>query len=142
MNDKKDSDGNLLPAGQRITSVGKFVRKSSLDEIPQLINVIKGDMSIIGPRPLRVEYLPLYSEEQRLRHSVRPGITGWAQINGRNSLTWEKKFELDTYYVKNINFILDIKILLLTFKKVLKRDNINQDENNTMLPFGGIKLNS
>ncbi|MFV0331769.1 MAG: sugar transferase [Dysgonomonas sp.] len=142
MNDRKDPDGNFLPAAQRITIIGRFVRKSSLDEIPQLINVIKGDMSIVGPRPLRVEYLPLYSEEQRLRHLVRPGITGWAQVNGRNSLAWEKKFELDVYYIKNLSFILDVNILLLTLKKVLSSEDINQDGNNTMLPFGGIKLKS
>jgi lipopolysaccharide/colanic/teichoic acid biosynthesis glycosyltransferase len=142
MNDKKDASGNLLPAIQRRTSLGMFLRKFSLDEIPQLINVIKGDMSLIGPRPLRVEYLPLYSKRQRLRHSIKPGITGWSQLNGRNSLTWEKKFELDIIYVENMNFILDIKILLLTIVKVLKSENINQDENNITAPFGGIKLNN
>ena len=142
MNDRKDSMGNILPAGERITPSGAFVRKASLDEIPQLINVIKGDMSMVGPRPLRVEYLPLYNEEQRRRHRVRPGITGWAQVNGRNSLTWEEKFELDNFYVDHLNFRLDTKILFMTVKKVLKRENINQDNNSISVPFKGIKLTS
>jgi lipopolysaccharide/colanic/teichoic acid biosynthesis glycosyltransferase len=142
MNDKKDSNGDFLPAVKRITPVGAFIRKTSLDEIPQLINVIKGNMSFVGPRPLRVEYLPLYNKEQRLRHNVRPGITGWAQVNGRNNISWAKRFEMDVYYVNNLNLILDIKIFFLTLKKTFFRVNINQDDNNTMIPFGGIKLNS
>ena len=114
MNDKKDEHGNLLPDAKRLTPIGKFIRKTSLDEIPQLINVLKGDMSLIGPRPLLPEYLPLYSEEQKKRHFVRPGITGWAQVNGRNAISWEKKFEYDVWYVEHISFSLDIKILFKT----------------------------
>src|SRR5690554_1518059 len=127
MNDKKDADGNLLPDAERLTKVGSFVRRTSLDEIPQLINVLKGDMSLIGPRPLRTYYLPLYNEEQKRRHDVRPGITGWAQVNGRNAISWTKKFELDVYYVNNISFLLDIKIFFLTIKKVFKREGISQE---------------
>jgi len=125
MNDKKDSQGKLLPDVQRTTSVGKFIRKSSLDEIPQLINVLKGQMSLIGPRPLWPAYLQHYNEEQKRRHSIKPGITGWAQINGRNSISWKRKFEYDIEYVDNISFFFDLKILLFTIKKVLIPEGIN-----------------
>lgn len=125
MTDKKDSEGNFLPDEKRLTSVGKFIRKTSLDELPQLINVLKGDMSIIGPRPLLPEYLPLYNETQKKRHDLKPGITGWAQVNGRNAISWNKKFELDVWYVNNISLILDIKILLKTVLKVVKSEGIN-----------------
>lgn len=137
MNDKKDAQGNLLPDAERLTSVGAFVRKTSLDEIPQLINVLKGDMSLIGPRPLRTYYLPLYNEEQKTRHNVRPGITGWAQVNGRNAISWTKKFELDVYYVNNISFALDLKIFFLTIKKVLVREGIAKEGEVTTVPFDG-----
>ena len=137
MNDKTDQNGNLLPDDKRLTSVGKFVRSTSLDEIPQLLNVIVGDMSIVGPRPLLPEYLPLYSSFQKKRHDVRPGITGYAQVNGRNAITWKKKFELDVYYVKNISFTLDIKILLLTIKKVIIRSDINNEGEATTTMFKG-----
>lgn len=137
MNDLKDSDGNLLPFEQRVTKVGAFIRKYSLDEIPQLINVIKGDMSIVGPRPLLVEYLPLYSEKQKKRHLVKPGITGWAQVNGRNSISWENKFNFDVWYVDNSSFNLDVKIILLTIKKVIKKDGVNNEENLNMPVFTG-----
>lgn len=137
MNDKTDSDGNLLPGEQRITKVGNFARKTSLDEIPQLLNVIKGDMSLIGPRPLLVAYLPLYNEKQKRRHELRPGITGWAQVNGRNAISWEQKFEFDVWYVDNCSFLLDIKILFLTVLKVFKSEGINADETVTMKPFTG-----
>lgn len=140
MNDKRDAGGNLLSDAERLTAIGKFVRKTSLDEIPQLINVIKGDMSLIGPRPLLVEYLPLYNEQQKKRHNVRPGITGWAQINGRNAIDWNKKFEYDIYYVNNLSFALDIKIILLTIKKVLVSENINAGETVTMEAFKGNEL--
>ncbi len=125
MNNKKDENGKLLPDAQRLTKVGAFIRKTSLDELPQLLNVLKGDMSLIGPRPLLSEYLPLYSEEERKRHLIKPGITGWAQVNGRNAITWSKKFELDVYYVKNISLLLDIKIILKTFQKVLSSKDIS-----------------
>lgn len=137
MNDKKDKNGDLLPDAERLTKIGSFVRKNSLDEIPQLINVLKGDMSLIGPRPLRTYYLPLYSEEQRKRHLVRPGITGWAQVNGRNAISWTKKFELDVYYVNNISFGLDLKIFFLTIKKVFIREGISQEGQATVEPFNG-----
>src|SRR5690554_4592751 len=137
MNDKKDAQGNLLPDAERLTKMGAFVRKTSLDEIPQLINVLKGDMSLIGPRPLRTYYLPLYNEEQRKRHLVRPGITGWAQINGRNAISWTRKFELDVYYVNNMSFWLDLKILFLTIKKVFIREGISQEGQATVEPFNG-----
>lgn len=137
MNDKKDANGNLLPDEKRITRVGNFIRKSSLDEIPQLINVIKGDMSLMGPRPLLVEYLPLYSTQQKRRHEVRPGITGWAQVNGRNAISWEKKFELDVWYVDNLTLKLDIKILILTLKKIIKPEGISQQGHATMPFFKG-----
>jgi len=141
MNEKKDSSDNLLPPAKRITPIGSFIRATSLDEIPQLINVIKGDMSLVGPRPLRVEYLPLYSDFQARRHEVKPGITGWAQINGRNTVDWDKRFEMDVWYVDNQSFALDLKILFLTFYKVIKKDGINQSEAKTMEPFKGAKLN-
>ncbi|TMM53801.1 sugar transferase [Maribacter algarum] len=137
MNDKKGIDGELLPDGDRITKVGQFVRKTSLDEIPQLLNVLKGDMSLIGPRPLLVSYLPLYSEEQSRRHNIRPGITGWAQVNGRNAISWEKKFEYDVWYVDNCSFLVDMKIFWMTFLKVIKRDGISSDTNATMETFTG-----
>ena len=125
MNDKKDSEGNLLTDAHRLTKIGKFVRKTSIDELPQLINVLKGDMSLIGPRPLLPEYLTLYNELQKKRHEVKPGITGWAQINGRNTISWEQKFEYDVWYVENISFKLDCKILFCTLKKVIIRKDIN-----------------
>lgn len=137
MNDKKDNNGKLLPDFDRLTKLGAFIRKLSLDEIPQLINVLKGDMSLVGPRPLLVSYLPLYSKEQARRHEVKPGITGWAQVNGRNAISWEQKFILDVWYVKNASFILDIKILLLTFLKVFKREGINNTGSTTMTSFKG-----
>ena len=139
MNDRRDSAGNLLPDEKRLTSVGKFIRKTSLDEIPQLINVLKGDMSLIGPRPLLVEYLPLYSPFQNRRHEVRPGITGWAQVNGRNAISWEKKFELDVWYAEHISPALDARIIWLTIKKVFKTEGISQDGHATMPHFKGSK---
>lgn len=135
MNDKRDSEGKLLPDAERITKVGGFVRSTSMDELPQLINVLKGDMSLIGPRPLLVRYLPLYSEHQARRHEVKPGITGWAQVNGRNAISWEQKFDYDVWYVDNISFYLDFKIILLTIKKVILRKDINSAESATMSPF-------
>ena len=137
MNERKDADGKLLPDVQRITKFGSIVRKLSLDELPQLINVLKGDMAIIGPRPLLIQYLPLYSKEQARRHDVRPGITGYAQCNGRNNISWTKKFELDVWYVDNISFILDIKIIWLTIIKVIKRKDISQEGMVTTTPFNG-----
>jgi undecaprenyl phosphate N,N'-diacetylbacillosamine 1-phosphate transferase len=137
MNDKKDSNGNLLPDVFRLTKMGQLVRKTSLDEIPQLFNVLKGDMSLIGPRPLLPEYLPLYNETQRKRHEVKPGITGWAQVNGRNSISWQQKFEYDTWYVDNISFILDCKILFLTISKVFKKEGISQRGRVTVDYFKG-----
>jgi len=137
MNDRKDASGNLLPDAQRLTKVGKFVRSTSLDEIPQLLNVIKGDMSLIGPRPLLVQYLPLYDETQRRRHEVRPGITGWAQVNGRNAISWEQKFAYDVWYVDNVSLSLDVKILLKTIQKVFKREGVSSDSSATMEPFKG-----
>jgi lipopolysaccharide/colanic/teichoic acid biosynthesis glycosyltransferase len=137
MNDKKDYQGNLLSDEQRLTKIGKFVRKTSLDEIPQLFNVIKGDMSLIGPRPLLPEYLPLYNQEQKKRHEVKPGITGWAQVNGRNAISWKQKFEYDVWYVKNSGFLIDIKILLLTIKKVFRSEGINMDGQVTTEAFLG-----
>ncbi|MNE53274.1 putative sugar transferase EpsL [compost metagenome] len=135
MNDKKDSFGNLLPDALRLTKIGTFVRKTSLDEIPQLLNVFKGDMSLIGPRPLLPEYLPFYSEFQNRRHEVRPGITGWAQVNGRNAISWDKKFEMDVWYVDNTTFALDFKIVLLTLKKIIKTDGITAEGHVTMPRF-------
>src|SRR5690554_4933006 len=137
MNDKKDQHGNLLPDSERLTTVGKWVRKTSLDEIPQLINVLKGDMSLVGPRPLLPEYLPLYNDEQKKRHLVKPGITGWAQVNGRNAISWQEKFEHDAWYVDNISLWLDIKILFLTIKKVFVREGISQDGQATAEVFKG-----
>lgn len=137
MNDKKDNQGNLLADSERLTSIGAFVRKTSLDEIPQLLNVIKGDMSLIGPRPLLVQYLPLYNETQKQRHNIRPGITGWAQINGRNAISWNQKFEYDVWYVEHCSFLLDIKILFLTIKKVFVREGIAQEGEATMEVFKG-----
>ena len=125
MNDRVDSTGNLLPDADRLTALGRFIRKTSLDEIPQLLNVIKGDMSLIGPRPLLMEYLGLYSSEQRRRHEVRPGITGWAQVNGRNAISWQQKFQYDIWYVEHVSFTLDVKILLITVLKVFKADGIS-----------------
>ncbi len=139
MNDKKDENGNLLPDAIRLTTIGKWVRKLSLDEIPQLLNVIKGDMSLIGPRPLLMEYLPLYNEEQKKRHQIRPGITGWAQVNGRNNVDWQTKFELDVWYVNNVSFLLDIRILALTVFKVLKVEGISSESSVTMEKFTGNK---
>lgn len=137
MNDKKDAQGELLPDAQRLTKVGSFVRKTSLDEIPQLINVLKGDMSLIGPRPLLVHYLDLYSDFQNRRHEIKPGITGWAQVNGRNAISWDMKFELDVWYVDHISFLLDMKILFLTVKKVFKSEGINAADAATIEPFNG-----
>lgn len=139
MNNKKDSIGNLLPDNVRLTSLGKFLRRFSLDELPQLINVIKGEISLVGPRPLLMEYLDLYTEEQSKRHEVRPGITGWAQVNGRNSVSWEEKFEMDVWYVNNQSFLLDLKILFLTGIKVVNSEGINQPGNATMEKFKGSK---
>ena len=137
MNNKKDAKGNLLPDADRLTVFGKFIRKTSLDEIPQLLNVIKGDMSLIGPRPLLVDYLPLYNEKQSRRHEVKPGITGWAQVNGRNAISWEQKFEYDVWYVENISFRTDFKILWITIRKVFKREGISSDTSATMEKFEG-----
>ncbi len=128
MNDNTDANGELLPAEERITAIGKIVRQNSLDEIPQLINVIKGDMSLIGPRPLIIGYLPIYNEIQKTRHDVKPGITGWAQVNGRNSISWTKKFEYDVWYVNNLSFMLDLKIMALTIKKVIQKKDVNLSE--------------
>ena len=137
MTDNRNSKGELLPDAERLTKVGQFIRSTSLDEIPQLINVLKGDMSIIGPRPLLVQYLPLYSEEQARRHEVRPGITGWAQVNGRNAISWSDKFKLDVWYVDHLSFKLDFKIFFLTLKKVFKREGISSETSVTMEPFKG-----
>ncbi len=140
MTDEKDENGVLLSDEIRLTKFGKILRSTSLDELPSLINILKGDMSIVGPRPLLVSYLPLYNEKQKRRHEVRPGLTGLAQINGRNTLNWEDRFNLDIYYVDNITFINDSKILLKTFKKVLIRDGVTSENSNTMEPFVGSKL--
>ena len=137
MTDERDEMGKLLPDEIRLTKAGKMIRKTSLDELPQLLNVIKGDMSIIGPRPLLVEYLQYYSTEQKKRHLVKPGITGWAQVNGRNAISWEKKFELDVWYVYNVSFMLDIRIIILTFLKIIRSEGISQDGQATMEPFRG-----
>ncbi len=137
MTDERDADGKLLPDAQRLTNVGRFVRSTSIDELPQLWNVFKGDMSLIGPRPLMVKYLPLYSPIQARRHEVRPGITGWAQINGRNNITWTKKFEMDVWYVDNLSFLLDCKIVLTTVKKVIVRSDISKEGEATTDPFNG-----
>ena len=137
MLDEKDKEGNFLSEENRITKLGRFLRGLSLDELPSIINVLKGDMSFVGPRPLLMEYLPLYSKDQFSRHNVKPGITGWAQINGRNSISWEEKFQLDLWYIKNHSFSLDLKILFLTLWKVFIRDGINSSENISMRPFLG-----
>ena len=137
MTDERDSDGNMLPDAVRLTRIGKFVRSTSLDEIPQLLNVIKGDMSLVGPRPLLVQYLPLYDEVQRRRHEVRPGITGWAQVNGRNAISWEQKFDYDVWYVDHVSLSLDFKILMRTIRKVFKREGISSDTSATMEAFKG-----
>ena len=137
MSDERDADGNLLPDSVRLTKVGKFVRSTSIDELPQLINVLKGDMALIGPRPLLTEYLPLYNEEQAKRHNVRPGITGWAQCHGRNEISWQEKFKLDVWYVDNCSFLTDIKIIITTINTVLNRKGISQKGNATMEPFKG-----
>ena len=136
---EKDKDGNLMPDDVRLTRYGEILRSTSLDELPELLNILKGDMSIVGPRPLLVQYLPLYNEEQRHRHDVRPGLTGWAQVNGRNSITWEDKFRYDVWYVRNISFILDVKILFLTVKKVFCREGISAENSATMEDFQGTK---
>ncbi len=137
MTDERDTNGNLLPDEMRLTKVGKFVRSTSIDELPQFWNVLIGDMSLIGPRPLLVQYLPLYSKEQARRHEVRPGISGWAQCHGRNSLSWDEKFALDVWYVDHCTLITDIKVIFITIKKVLVRDGISQEGNATMEPFNG-----
>ena len=137
MTDERDADGNLLPDAQRLTKVGKFVRSTSIDELPQLFNVLKGDMALIGPRPLRVHYLPLYSKEQARRHEVRPGISGWAQCHGRNTISWTEKFKLDVWYVDHCSLWTDIKIIFITIKNVLMRKDINSAEAATMYPFDG-----
>ena len=129
MTDERDAEGNLLPDKDRITAVGKFVRKTSIDELPQLINVLKGDMALIGPRPLLPEYLPYYTERERLRHTVRPGISGWAQVNGRNHVLWEERFEYDAYYAEHLSFDMDIRIIIMTFKKVIQRKDIEASPN-------------
>lgn len=139
MNDARDKEGNLLPDADRLTTVGRWVRKTSLDEIPQLINVFKGDMSLIGPRPLLEQYLPLYNKRQQRRHEVLPGITGWAQVNGRNAISWEQKFDLDVWYVDHLSLGLDLKILFLTVWKVFRREGISQEGQATMEPFQGNK---
>ncbi|RHR43392.1 sugar transferase [Parabacteroides sp. AF18-52] len=137
MTDERDVDGNLLPDTERLTKVGRFVRSTSIDELPQLINVLKGDMALIGPRPLLVQYLPLYSQDQVRRHDIRPGITGWAQVNGRNAISWTKKFELDVWYVDHCSFLLDVKILFITLKKVFVREGISSETSVTMEVFTG-----
>lgn len=137
MSDKRDKAGELLPDAVRLTPLGKFIRKTSLDEMPQLLNIIKGDMSLVGPRPLLVEYLPLYNDIQKKRHDVRPGITGWAQVNGRNAISWKQKFEYDVWYIENMSFVLDIKILFLTVGKIFKSEGINSSTSATMEKFTG-----
>lgn len=137
MTDERDAEGNLLPDAQRLTKIGRFVRSTSIDELPQLINVLKGDMALIGPRPLLVKYLPLYSKDQARRHEVRPGITGWAQCHGRNAISWTKKFELDVWYVDNVSLWTDIKVILITLKKVLCRSDISSATSATMEFFDG-----
>lgn len=137
MTDERDADGNLLPDEVRLTKVGRFVRSTSIDELPQLINVLKGDMSLIGPRPLLVQYLPLYTKEQMRRHEVRPGISGWAQCHGRNQISWTEKFKLDVWYVDHLSFMTDIQVIIITIKKVLFREDINSDNDATMEDFDG-----
>lgn len=137
MNDKKDNQGNYLPDSERLTPIGSFIRQTSLDELPQLINVLKGDMAIIGPRPLLPQYLSLYNESQKRRHNIRPGITGWAQVNGRNAISWTMKFELDIWYIDNVSFATDCKVMFLTLKKVVKKEGINQAKQATVEAFKG-----
>ena len=137
MTDERDAEGNLLPDAERLTKVGKFIRSTSIDELPQLINILKGDMAFIGPRPLLVQYLPLYNKEQHRRHEVTPGMSGWAQVHGRNNISWAKKFEYDVYYVDHIGFVMDVKVFFITIKKVLFRDDINRDGHATMEVFNG-----
>lgn len=137
MSDKKDENGSLLPDDKRLTPIGKLVRKLSIDELPQLLNVIKGNMSLVGPRPLLIEYLPLYNENQKRRHQVKPGITGWAQVNGRNAITWQEKFNFDVWYVDNMSFCLDLKIICLTIIKILRREGISSNTHATMEKFEG-----
>ena len=137
MTDERDAEGNLLPDEQRLTKVGKFVRSTSIDELPQLINVLKGDMALIGPRPLLVQYLPLYSKEQARRHEVRPGISGWAQCHGRNAISWKQKFEYDVWYVDHLSLMTDLKVIWITVQKVLQRDGINEEGQATKEPFNG-----
>ena len=137
MTDKRDSNGNFLPDVKRITAFGRIMRQYSLDEFPQLINVIKGDMSLIGPRPLLVKYIPLYNTYQSKRHDVKPGMTGWAAVNGRNALTWEEKFELDVWYVDHLSFLFDVKIICITFLKVIQSHGINSSDDVVMQPFTG-----
>ena len=139
MTNEKDANGNLLPDDKRLVGIGKFIRSTSLDELPQLFNVLRGEMSFVGPRPLLVEYLPLYNQKQKRRHDVKPGITGWAQVNGRNAISWEQKFDYDVWYVDNQSFWLDIKILWLTFLKVVKRSDISSSTSSTMEKFTGSK---
>ena len=139
MTNDTDKNGNLLPDDKRLVGIGKFIRSTSLDELPQLFNVLKGEMSFVGPRPLLKEYLPLYNEKQKRRHDVKPGITGWAQVNGRNAISWEQKFDYDVWYVDNQSFLLDIKILWLTFLKVVKRSDISSSTSSTMEKFEGSK---
>ncbi len=137
MTDERDSSGNLLSDEQRLTPIGRFIRSTSIDELPQLINVLKGDMALIGPRPLLVQYLPLYTAEQARRHEVRPGITGWAQCHGRNAISWQEKFKLDVWYVDHISFMIDLKVIFITIKKVLSREDINSSTSATMELFDG-----
>jgi len=137
MNDKKDGQGNYLPDSERLTRIGSFIRQTSLDELPQLINVLKGDMALIGPRPLLPQYLSLYNESQKRRHNIRPGITGWAQVNGRNAISWTMKFELDIWYIDNVSFATDCKVMFLTLKKVIKKEGINQADQATVEAFTG-----
>lgn len=139
MTEKCDENGNLLPDDQRLTRFGQILRSTSLDELPELLNILRGDMSIVGPRPLLVKYLPLYNEEQRHRHDVRPGLTGWAQVNGRNAISWEEKFKLDVWYVGHISFWVDVKVILMTVKKVFCRDGISSETSVTMEEFSGAK---
>jgi len=140
MTDEKDQNGELLPDEQRLKGIGRFIRSTSLDELPQLFNVLRGDMSFVGPRPLLIEYLPLYNQEQKRRHDVKPGITGWAQVNGRNAISWEQKFEYDVWYADHQSFWLDIKILWMTFLKVVNRSGVSSDTSVTMEKFKGTKL--
>ncbi len=137
MNDRKDKNGELLPDADRLTGIGRFIRKTSLDELPQLLNVIKGDMSLIGPRPLLIEYLPLYSEVQKHRHDAMPGITGWAQVNGRNAISWQQKFDYDVWYVNHISFALDFRIFFLTIRNIVKSEGISSETSATMEKFRG-----